>query len=40
MSKEMCMGDPSGTEVKNSPAHAGDLGLIAGPGRSHMPQSN
>jgi len=24
---------------KNLPAHAGDTGLIPGPGRSHMPQS-
>ena len=26
--------------VKNPPANAGDMGLIPGPGRSHMPQSN
>ena len=25
---------------KNLPASAGDLGLIPGPGRSHVPQSN
>ena len=25
---------------KNPPANAGDMGLIPGPGRSHMPQSN
>ena len=25
---------------KNRPAHAGDMGLIPGPGRSCMPQSN
>ena len=25
---------------KNLPANARDMGLIAGPGRSHMPQSN
>ena len=26
--------------VKNPPANAGDMGLIPGPGRSHMPRSN
>ena len=26
--------------VKNPPAHSGDMGLIPGLGRSHMPQSN
>ena len=26
--------------VENPPANAGDMGSIAGPGRSHMPQSN
>ena len=26
--------------VKNTPANAGDMGSIPGPGRSHMPQSN
>ena len=26
--------------VKNPPANAGDMGLILGPGRSHMPRSN
>ena len=31
---------PGGTVVKNPPANAGDTGLIPGPGRSHMPQSN
>ena len=25
---------------KNLPSHAGDMGLIPGPGRSCMPQSN
>ena len=29
-----------GLVVKNPPANAGDTGLIPGPGRSHMPQSN
>ena len=31
---------PGGTVVKNPPAHAGDMGMIPGPGRSHMSQSN
>ena len=31
---------PGGAVVKNPPASAGDTGLIPGPGRSHMPQSN
>ena len=31
---------PGGSGVKNPPAKAGDMGLIAGPGRSHMPQGN
>ena len=31
---------PGGTAVKNPPANAGDMGLIPGPGRSHMPWSN
>ena len=30
---------PSGTVDKNPPANAGDMGLIPGPGRSHMPQN-
>ena len=30
---------PGGTVVKNPPANAGDMGLIPGPGRSHMPWS-
>ena len=29
---------PSGPEVKNSPASAGDMGSISGPERSHVPQ--
>ena len=32
-------GFPGGSVVKNPPASAGDLGLIPGPGRSHMLQS-
>ena len=31
---------PGGPVVKNSPANAGDTGLIPGLGRSHMPRSN
>ena len=33
-------GFPGGSVVKNLPANAGDMGLIPGPGRSHMPQSS
>ena len=33
-------GFPGGTVVKNPPASAGDMGLIPGPGRSHMLWSN
>ena len=31
---------PGGTVVKNPPANAGDMGLIPGPGGSHMLWSN
>ena len=31
---------PGGTVVKNTPANSGGIGLIPGPGRSHMPWSN
>ena len=31
---------PGGAVVKNPPANAGDMGLIPGPGRSHMLRSN
>jgi len=31
---------PGGPVVLNSPAHAGDMGWIPGPGRFHMPQGN
>ena len=31
---------PGGAVVKNLPANAGDMGLIPGPGRSHVPRSN
>ena len=31
---------PGGAVVKNPPANAGDMDLIPGPGRSHMPWSN
>ena len=33
-------GFPGGSVVKNPPANAGDMGLISGPGRSHMPRDN
>ena len=31
---------PGGAVVKNSPANAGDMGSIPGPGRSHVPRSH
>ena len=31
---------PCGTDDKNLPGNAGDMGLIPGLGRSHMLQSN
>ena len=31
---------PGGPVGKNPPANAGDVGLIPGPGRSHMPWGN
>ena len=31
---------PGGAVVKNPPANTGDMGLIPGPGRSHMLWSN
>jgi len=30
----------SGTVDKNLPANAGDMGLIPGPGRFHIPHNN
>ena len=33
-------GFPGGLVVKNSPVNARDMGLIPGPGRSHMPGGN
>ena len=40
-SNKINVGDfPGGAVVKNPPANAGDMGLILGPGRSHMPRSN
>ena len=36
--KTILPGFPGGLVVKNLPANAEDLGLIPGPGRSHMPQ--
>ena len=35
-----CRDFPGSAVVKNLPVDAGDRGLISGPGRSHMPQSN
>ena len=37
---EILTGFPGGSVVRNPPADAGDMGSIAGPGRSHMLQSN
>ena len=34
------LGFPGGAVVTNPPANAGDMGLIPGPGRSHMLWSN
>ena len=31
---------PGGAVVKNPPANAGDMALIPGMGRSHIPQNN
>ena len=38
--KEMWFDFPGDPVVKNSPAKAGDMGSIPGPGRSHMPRGN
>ena len=38
--KTPALGFPGGLGVKNKPASAGDMGLIPGPGRSHMPWSD
>ena len=38
--KEVPLGFPGGTVVKNPPANAGDTGSSPGPGRSHTPWSN
>ena len=38
--KVKLMGFPGGAVVENPPANAGDMGLIPGPRRSHMPRSN
>ena len=34
------LGLPGGPVVKNLPVNAGDMGLIPGLGRSHMPEGN
>ena len=38
--KKKRRGFPGGSVVQNLPANAGDMSLIPGLGRSHMPQSN
>jgi len=38
--KEMARGFLGGLVIKNLPANSGNMGLIPGPGRSHMPWSN
>ena len=38
--QEQNLGFPGGAVVKNLPVNAGDMGLIPGLGRSHMPRSN
>ena len=38
--KNMARDFPVGIVVKNPPANAGDMGLISGPRRSHMPRSS
>ena len=38
--KTVSKGFPTGAVVKNTPAKAGGMGSIPGPGRSHMPWSN
>ena len=35
-----CKDFSGGPVVENPPAHAGDMGSIPGPGRSHMPRGN
>ena len=37
--QEFLWGFPGGSVVKNPPANAGDMDLIPGLGRSHMPRS-
>ena len=36
----LSQGFPGGSVVKNPSANAGDMGSIADPGRSHMPQNS
>ena len=38
--QEKRIGFPGGSVVRSLPANAGNMGLVPGPGRSHMPQSN
>ena len=38
--KSQVQGFPGGLMVKSPPCNSGDTGLIPGPGRSHVQQSN
>ena len=38
--KTTCQGFPGGTVDMNPPANVGDMGLIPGSGRFHVPQGN
>ena len=40
LKKKAALGFPGSSVVKNPPANAGDMGLIPGPERTHMPWSN
>ena len=40
LKKKKNQGFPRSSVVKDLPTNAGDMGLIPGPGRSHMLQSN
>ena len=35
-----CLGFPDGQVAKNLPANAGNMGLIPGPGKSHVSRGN
>ena len=36
----LVLGFPGGPVVKNLPVNAGDVSLVPGPGRSHMPRGS